>query len=210
MEVRPEEIPDAKSPEAEVEDSEGNRMIESKKKEVASGILPFANDSRATKALLKHLGSLNGSDLKELKVLNLSVWTLNVNDLKEVLDRISGPSSSSTSRQEGENPGLLDLTVSLLLTDTWIDSFRDLVRHPALSSLTGLEIVGVPGKPIVEGEDWQSGMRILDQSEQDTVVKLGEGCPQLMKLEMSILKAKRAGAVLWSREEKGEWNFKKL
>ena len=209
MEVRPEEIPDAKSPEADVEDSEGNRIIESKKKEVASGILPFANDSRATKALLKHLGSLNSSDFKELKVLNLSVWTLNVDDLKDVLDRISEP-SSSTSRQEGENPGLLDLTVSLLLTDTWIDSFRDLVRHPALSSLAGLEIVGVPGKPIVEGEDWQSGMRILDQSENDTVVKLGEGCPQLRKLEMSILKAKRAGAVLWSRAEKGEWNFKKL
>ena len=209
VEVRAEEIPDVASPEAGVEDTEGNKMIDSKKKEVASGILPFANDSRATKALLKHFRGLKSSDLKDLKVLNLSVWTLTVDDLKEILDKIA-PSSSSPSPKQEDGPGLLDLTISLLLTESWISSFINLTSHPALSSLAGLEIVGVPGKPIVEGEDWQGGMRLLDQSQKDSVVKLGEACPRLARLEMSILKAKRAGAVLWTREETGEWASKKL
>ena len=203
VEVRSDEIPDVDDQSATLTDSDGQNLADAKRKEVASGILPFANDSRATKALLSHFSTLKPDDVAELKVLNLSVWTLTVSDVKEIISKIT-PSSDSDGKT-----GLIDLTISLLLEPGYHASLIPVLASPALKTLGGIEIIGVPAKPIVEGEDWQSGLQILDESRKEIVQEMGEKCPSLGRLEMSILKAKKAGAVLWMREEGKQWEFKK-
>lgn len=213
IEVSAEEIPDANAPEAALEDTEGNPMIESKKKEVASGILPFANDSRATVALKRQVSESPEGELTSLKVLNLSLWTLTTRDLDRVLSKIHPVSSSSVGAGAAQpETGLVDLTISLLLDDNWLTSLISLLSKQATAqTLMGLEIVGVPSKPTTEGEDWASNISaaLLDEAQRDKVQELGKACPKLVKIEMSILKAKKAGSVLWMREAE-EWTVKKL
>jgi hypothetical protein len=210
VEVSPEEIPDADAPEAQIKDSEGNRMIDSKRKEVASGILPFASDSRATTALKDHIQQSKADDLAGLKVLNLSLWTITIDDLGKILSKIH-PASSAKS-PAGEN-GLVDLTASILLQNDWLTALTSLLSEsPSGKTLLGLEIVGVPSAPVTEGEDWASTVSstLLDEAQKDKIQQLGNACEKLVKVEMSILKARKAGRVAWLREEGGEWTFTKI
>jgi hypothetical protein len=218
VEVRPEEIPDLSSPEASVDGADGNNLRESKIKEVAAGILPFASDSRATSALKTHFSSLKAGDLADLKVLNLSMWTLTTSDLKHIFDKLSTTTTiTATSVTEGEqDQGIIAITLSLLLTDTWLSDLLSVFSSSPspFSHLVSLEIIGVPAHPKTKGEDWRTGEGLLLESHRNQIQQLGETCPKLEKVEMSILKARKAGRVVWVRgegatKEGGEWALQK-
>ncbi|ETN45600.1 uncharacterized protein HMPREF1541_09432 [Cyphellophora europaea CBS 101466] len=208
-----------------VEESEGDtelgdgKEIEAgdEKKGKVGGILPYASDSRAAEGVKTKFKELAAAgDLAGLKVLNLGLWTLSVSDIKELL--------SGIKLQEG-GTGLIDLTLSVLMSEGWAQGLVDaLAASPAvLKNLEGIEIIGVPSMSKPKGsasgpaktdeqidnimdtgdEDWASaaGVKVLDEKE---VALLGEKCPRLAKVDMSILKAKKAGLVGFVREGPGE------
>ncbi|KPI44277.1 uncharacterized protein AB675_8833 [Cyphellophora attinorum] len=129
-----------------VEEAEGDKSLgetaedgnDGSKPSPAGGILPFASDSRATAALKKRFANFKQGELASLKVLNLGMWTLTVEDIKEILLAIS-PS------QGKEETGLIDLTISVLLTQDWLSELMKVLGDsPATKALEGLEIIGVP------------------------------------------------------------------
>ena len=192
---------------------DGREVEEGKPKgSLAGGVLPFASDSRASAGLSKHLQSLDAAALTNLKVLNLTLWTLTAHDVGEILRRV--PSANTT--------GLIDLTLSVLMTDGWVDALTQALAgaSSAVHQLEGLEIVGVPSMTKPKGTasgptstdeqidnvmdtgdaEWQSqaaGVALLDQKQ---AAAFGEKCPRLAKVAMSILKAKKAGVAVFVRE----------
>ena len=83
------------------------------------GILPFANDGRAPAATRKRFEELSqGGQLKSLKVLNLGMWSLRAHEVGEVVYAAAG----------GSEPGLADLTVSILLEEDWVDKLAESLK----------------------------------------------------------------------------------
>lgn len=211
-----------------VEEAEGDKELGDGKEEksgVVGGVLPYASDSRATRATEERFGKFDTDPkaLAGLKVLNLALWTLTVKDVKEILGRIR-----ASVEGDENHTGLIDLTLSVLMADNWVQDLADALKEsgPAVRSLEGIEIVGVPSiaKPkgtasgpgktdqqidnIMDkgGKDWvgesaKEGVRLLKLEE---VQGLAEGCQRLAKVDMSILKARKAGVVTFVREGPGE------
>ena len=168
----------------------------------ASGVLPFANDSRASVALKKRFEMMSGGELKELRVLNLSMWTLTAEEVAQVLY------GCAKGVEGGDGGGLIDLTISVLMEEGWVQALVEGVGGSgAAKTLEGIEVVGVPAKAKEEGEDWKSGEGLID--DKSKVEELGKACAKLGRLEMSILKARKAGGVQWLRERGGHWQLNK-
>ncbi|KAH0844116.1 hypothetical protein AYO21_02130 [Fonsecaea monophora] len=163
------------------------------KKAVNEGILPFASDGRAPTAARKRFESLSsGGQLKSLKILNLAMWSLRPVEVGEVAYACAG----------GEESGLVDITVSVLLEEGWASKLAEGLQYKGVASvLEGIEIVGVPDKAKEEGEDWKSGLAVASLAD---VEKIAAGCPKLGKFGMSILKVKSAPNVIFLKEG-GSW-----
>lgn len=183
---------------------------------LSGGVLPYASDSRASKAILERVKSSEEAALAELKVLNLSLWTLSTRDVAEVLKRIK-PGEGGT--------GLIDLTLSVLMSDGWVQALADAfaAAPEAIKNMEALEIVGVPSIAKPEGSasgpgktdeqidnimdkgdvQWASaaGVKLMGLEQAEL---LGEKCPRLAKVEASILKARKAGIAVFLRSGPGE------
>ena len=108
----------------------------------------------------------------------------------------------------GDGGGLIDLTISVLMEEGWVQALVEGVGGSgAAKTLEGIEVVGVPAKAKEEGEDWKSGEGLID--DKSKVEELGKACAKLGRLEMSILKARKAGGVQWLRERGGHWQLNK-
>lgn len=57
-----------------------------------------------------------------------------------------------------------------------------------------------------DGNDWSSPSGLIDLV--NDVAKPGLSCPKLAKVEMSILKARKAGGVTWRRDTSGKWELR--
>ncbi|EXJ85615.1 hypothetical protein A1O1_05981 [Capronia coronata CBS 617.96] len=173
----------------------GNGKKDTDNKKVAEGILPFASDGRAPAALKKRFETLSSGGLQSLKVLNLGMWSLRPAEVGQVLYACAGGGGG------GGQTGLADVTVSVLLEENWMETFiegfgrKDVVVVP---DLEGIEVVGVPDRPGVEGDDWKHGLALATRSD---VEKLNDVCPRLGKFGMSLLKVRSAPHVLFFKEQ---------
>ncbi|KIW88782.1 uncharacterized protein Z519_10829 [Cladophialophora bantiana CBS 173.52] len=176
-----------------VEPPKGEDGKTKEKEKINEGILPFASDGRAPTAVRKRFESMSyGGQLKSLKILNLGMWSLRPTEVGEVVYACAG----------GEQAGLVDITVSILLEDDWPNKLAEGLQHQgAASVLEGIEVIGVPDKAKEEGEDWKSGLTVAKLAD---VEKIAAGCPKLGKFGMSILKVKAAPNVVFLKEG-GSW-----
>lgn len=160
---------------------------------LVEGILPFASDGRAPTALRKRFENQSyEGQMKTLKVLNLGMFSLRPAEVGEVVYACAG----------GQDAGLVDLTVSILLEDDWVDKLAEgLAYKNVAAALEGIELIGVPDKAKEAGEDWKSGLAVANKAE---VERLAAGCPKLGKFGMSILKVKSAPNVVFLKED-GSW-----
>lgn len=211
-----------------VEEQEGDEALDMDSKEgkkdgkdeLAGGILPFASDSRATKALLRRFEGMKKGELGELRVLNVNMWTLTVEDVKELLAAITSAGGEVAT-------GLIDLTMSVLMTNSWFSELAEVLKvSPATRRLEGLEIVGVPSLRKAEGtasgpgrvdqqidnimdtgdEGWgsESGGKVKLLSKAEVQDAFGKGdCEKLARFEMSVLKVRKVGAAKFERKEGG-------
>lgn len=102
----------------------------------------------------------------------------------------------------GGDAGLVDLTVSVLLEEGWLDTLVDGLKYKGVgAALEGLEIVGVPVQAKEDGEDWHHGIKL---AKAEDLTKLEAVAPKLVKFEQSILKVKNAEASVFTKEN-GEW-----
>jgi hypothetical protein len=207
-----------------VEEAEGDKSLSGDGKALENGgataqnavggVLPFANDSRATVELKQRFASLDeGALSSSIKVLNLSLWTLSVADIKAILARLAPKKGSAGT-------GLIDLTLAVLMSDNWVHDLAEaLAASGATSNLEGLEIVGVPSLSKPSGtasgptktdeqidnimdkgdEAWASMGEKVKLLTQAQATEFGRKCQRLAKIEMSILKARKAGIALFVR-----------
>jgi hypothetical protein len=166
-------------------------------KKIAEGILPFASDGRASTALRKRFEGLSTGALRSVKVLNLGMYALRPVEVGEVVYSCAG----------GGDPGLVDLTVSVLLEDGWVDELvRGLEYKGVGASLEGIEVVGVPSRA-QKGDDSESKLGLTVVEKTDVEKLAATACPKLGKFGMSILKVKSAPHLLFMKEE-GSWERK--
>ncbi|KAJ9609178.1 hypothetical protein H2200_006950 [Cladophialophora chaetospira] len=158
------------------------------------GILPFANDGRAPTAVRKKFESLShGGQLKNLKVLNLGMWSLRPQEVGEIVYAAAG----------GAEPGLADLTVSILLEEGWVQKLAEGLKYKGVATeLESIEIVGVPDQAKEEGDDWKAGLSAIKKDEAEL---MAEGAPKLNKVGMSILKVRSAPNVVFYKVDGEGW-----
>jgi len=177
---------------------EQGELIDNKRPE---GILPFQVNSRASLALRKRFEQLStGKKLADLKMLNLSMWTLRPEEVGEVLYSCAADGNGS----------LADLCVSVSMEAEqgglklgWWDGL--------LKSLTGksqelesLEIVGVPSDDHKDIETSKLAEEVFEKTKDTEKLRLA--CPNLVKFEMSILRARSFGRVDWIFDvDSGKW-----
>jgi hypothetical protein len=177
-------------------DKDGNWDVVAGDTKVNEGILPFANDGRAPTATRKRFETLSHSgQLQSLNVLNLAMWSLRPIEVGEIIYACAGGA---------EQPGLADLTVSVLLEDGWVGKLEDsLGQHPTVAAgLESIEIIGVPDRATEEGDDWKSGLSVVKKDDLD---RLAAHMPKLAKFGMSILKVKSAPNCLFYRVDGEGW-----
>ena len=185
---------------SDTENGDGN---ETKGKEL-EGVLPFAVDSRASESLRKKFAVESTGSLHRLKMLDLSLWTLRPLEVGAIL--------KSCSEQQGRSTKIVDLTVSLLMEDSWWSKFVEAIGT-AGGSLEGLEIVGVPS----ETEEMRAAVQNGRSKEASEVALLGRqdlewlatACSSLTQLTMSILRAKSFGRISWKKLGEGSWEEKR-
>lgn len=208
-----------------VEEAEGEAVLEAERVQegeggVVGGVLPFARDGRATRALVGRF-EVMGRERQEgkgglggLRVLGLGMWTLGVGDVASVLWALE------PSEEDGEG-ALVDLTVAVEMEGKeWVKKLGTVMnRSGSCWALEGLEVVGVPvgggkggnkqevmkeiaGQAEEVGKEAAEGVKLMVVEE---VKFLGEVCPRLKRMEMSVLKARKAGVVVFTRDEGGEW-----
>jgi len=143
-------------------------------------------------ALRKRVEGLGGKgSLKELRVLDLCMWTLKPSEVGQVLE-------ACKAGEEGQ--GLQHLVVSVLMEDGWWEELVKAVEHNgAGGALEGLEIVGVPA---TVREEWEEGFL----SDEKQVAELARVSKSLGRVEMSILKAKSVRGVVWVKKD-GQWQM---
>lgn len=160
---------------------------------LAQGILPFASDGRAPAALKKRFETLSTGGLVSLRVLNLAMWSLRPAEVGHAVYACAG----------GGAAGLVDLTISVLLEEGWVDHLIQGLGHRDVgAALEGIEIVGVPDKAQEEAEDWKSGLDLVKRADVERLSTTA--CPRLGKFGMSLLKVKSAPNVLFMNED-GVW-----
>lgn len=183
------------------EDSEASMQAEKPEDQeelkAQDGILPFASDGRASLGIRQKFEALGGG--KDggvgLKVLNLSMYSLRPAEVGEIVSVCA----------TGGAGGLAGLTVSTLLEEKWLETLSgELARKDAGKYIESLEIIGVP----VAGGD-----EVVDEDVEKLLMKSKEGmetlaksCPNVERFEMSILKSRRIGNVVWEKE-KGTWTM---
>ncbi|KAK5938592.1 hypothetical protein PMZ80_008781 [Knufia obscura] len=161
------------------------------------GILPFASDGRASLAIRRKFEAL--STRKQgagtmLKVLNLSMFALRPAEVGEVLYACAAAGNG--------DEGVVGLTVSILLEEKWLETLsKELAHHDAGKALESLELTGVPGDSSTEvaAEDVE---KLLMKSEEG-MKSLAKACPKMERFEMTILKSRRIGSVVWEKEGEG-------
>ena len=167
------------------------------------GILPFASDGRASHGLRKAFEMASAVQGMSLSVLNLSMYALRVEEVCEVLYAIK------SSRGEEKDGALVGLTVSILLEEGWFERLVDGVGESGLG--IGLKSVEIVGVPVVESPDVKSDVSEAEMQmgklligEEGDVEKLGRCCSELVRFEMSLLKARGVESVLWEKRD-GSW-----
>ena len=164
------------------------------------GILPFAVDSRASEGLRKKFKGVSKGSLGNLKMLDLSLWTLRANEVADVLNSCTGKT------EDGEC--MIDITISILMEEGWVERLAEAISLTG-KSIEGIEIVGVPSE--------STKMSALSRTErglvrpeftllqQNDLEALSSVCLGLRRLTMSVLRARSFGRVEWSRIEEGSW-----
>jgi hypothetical protein len=180
---------------SEIENDEGD----DKEKQI-EGILPFAVDSRASESLRKKF-STSTISLRELKMLDLSLWTLRSAEVGAIL-------KSGGSGERGSSGKIADLTVSVLMEDGWWSKLLDAVGA-AGDSLEGIEVIGVPSdtkemRAAVQNGKSEGGSEVALLGKHD-LEALAAVCPSLSRLTMTILRARSFGRISWTKIEKGSW-----
>jgi len=183
------------------EDSEASMQAEKPEDQeelkAQDGILPFASDGRASLGIRQKFEALGGR--KDggvgLKVLNLSMYSLRPAEVGEIVNVCA---TGGVGRLAG-------LTVSTLLEERWLETLSgELARKDAGKYIESLEIIGVPvtGGDEVADEDVE---KLLMKSKEG-MEKLAKSCPNVERFEMSILKSRRIGNVVWEKEN-GAWTM---
>ena len=162
------------------------------------GILPFASDGRASLAVRQKFEALSArsGEGAGLKVLNLSMFALRPGEVGEIV--------YACAAGNGPN-GLAGLTVSVLLEEKWLETLiREIAHQDAGSSIESLEIIGVPvvGSDELAAEDVE---KLLMKTEEG-IKALAKSCGRLERFEMSILKSRRIGNVVWEKKS-GAWTM---
>lgn len=157
------------------------------KGKAVEGILPFASDSRATTTLRKRFDGMKSGELRDIKVLDLSMWTLTAKDAGEIVRACHG--------------GLVDLTIAVLMQDGWWPALVSALKTTT-AELEGIEIVGVPAG----GETATPELSSMFFRQQEDIEDLNKSCPKLSRFEMSILRAKSLGRSVWIHDvASGRW-----
>ncbi|KAJ9660167.1 hypothetical protein H2198_002673 [Neophaeococcomyces mojaviensis] len=175
------------------------------------GILPFASDGRPSVALRKRFEALSAGEsasgagarekreLLNLRVLNLSMYSLRAVEVGEAVY------AAAKGQGTTEGGGLVDLTVSVMLEEGWFGTLVEgLGRSGVGESLEGIEIVGVPTSKLSNENEDLDAEKLLVQSEA-TVQKLAKVCGKLNRFEMSVLKSRKIGSVVWTKKEDEKW-----
>ena len=184
------------------EDSEASMQAEKPEDQeelkAQDGMLPMASDGRASLAVRKRFEALSGGKGRGLglKVLNLSMYALRPGEVGEI---------AYACAAGGDSAGLVGLTASVLLEEKWLESLsKGLAHKDAGKSVESLEIIGVP---VAGGEE------VADEDAEKLLMKSKEGmeglaksCPGVERVEMSILKSRRIGNVVWEKEN-GVWTM---
>lgn len=183
------------------EDSEASMQAEKPEDQeelkAQDGILPFASDGRASLGIRQKFEALSArkDGSVGLKVLNLSMYSLRPAEVGEIVYTCAA----------GGAGGLAGLTVSVLLEEKWLETLsRELAHKDAGKSIESLEIIGVPvaGGDEVAAEDVE---KLLMKSKEG-METLAKSCPSVERFEMSILKSRRIGNVVWEKES-GAWTM---
>jgi len=168
------------------------------------GILPFAVDSRASEGLRKRFKGVSRGSLGKLKMLDLTLWTLRSNDVAQILNSCTGEQDTSD--------GIVELTLSVLMEDGWLQKLAEALSLTG-KSIEGIEIIGVPSHPKEMRAAAQNGKSegtpTVALLEQPDLEELSAVCPNLSRLTMTILRAKRFGGVAWTKVKEGSWEEKR-
>lgn len=179
---------------------DGQSVYASENGKQNEGILPFAVNSRASEGLRKRFKGASQGSLGELKMLDLSMFTLRSSDVGDILNSCTG--------KEQSDEGMADLTLSILMEEGWLDRLVEALSLTG-KSIEGLEIIGVPSDSKEMGAAAQNGKSPGHQAVallgQQDLEALSSVCSSLRRLTMSILRAKRFGRVAWTRIEEGSW-----
>lgn len=189
----PQEIEETKMQTENAEDAE---LVKAQ-----DGILPYASDGRASVALRRKIelmsGHKKGGDALNLKVLNLSLFSLRPVEVGEVVYAVAAGDGSG---------GLVSLTVSVLLEDGWLETLLEGLEHKgAGSALESIEIVGVPTS--TGGEVTGAKAEELLIRDAGKIESLGKICQRLETFEMTILQSRTIANVAWKKEN-GNWKRK--
>jgi hypothetical protein len=182
---------------SEIENGDGNGDGDDKAEQI-EGILPFAVDSRASESLRKKF-STSTISLRELKMLDLSLWTLRSAEVGAIL-------KSGGSGEQGRSGNIVDLTVSVLMEDGWWSKLVDAVGA-AGGFLEGLEVIGVPSdteemRAAVQNGKSEGGPKVAILGKHD-LEALATACPSLSRMTMTILRARSFGRISWTKDGKG-------
>lgn len=165
------------------------------------GILPFASDGRASTALRRKFEALSGYKKAEglaLKVLNLSMFAMRPIEIGEIAYACAAVDGSG---------GLVGLTASILLENAWLETLaKGLGESNAGGRIESLEVVGVPAEG---GEELvaEDAEKILMKSETK-IQELVAVCSRLERFEMTVLKSRRIGSVIWEKVG-GKWKMQR-
>lgn len=185
-------VPEAAAADGSTEAGEKEKQIE--------GILPFAVDSRASEGLRKRFKGASKGSLVDLKMLDLSLWTLRPGDIADILNACTGESQTGG--------GMVDMTLSVLMEDGWLKRLAEALSLRG-RSIEGLEIIGIPSDPKEMRVAAQNGKSLGKQDVavlgQQDLEELSAVCSSLSRLTMSILRAKSFGRVAWTKIEHGSW-----
>ena len=183
-----------------ITDADTDHGETSEKDKQIDGILPFAVDSRASESLRNRFASESRGSLQDLKMLDLSLWTLRPKEVGVILRSCSG--------EQGSNANVVDLTASVLMEDAWWSKLVEAVGT-AGGSLEGVEVIGVPSdteemRAAVQNSKTTGGSQVALVGKED-LERLASDCSSLSRLTMTILRTKGFGRVSWSRAKNGTW-----
>lgn len=170
--------------------------LKAKQETTPKGILPFASDGRASAAMRERFTESSGK-LTEMRVLDLSMYTLKTTELGELIACCKDTTNNNNKTQ------LLNLTVSVLMEEGWFEGLLGQLSGKC-PSLEALEVIGVPNVR----KDQTGPEKTLAPGQGGATNLVRQTLPALKRLDMNILKAQDIVRLQWvddPGENGGEW-----